>query len=730
MKRGADANGYGISSKRPAPTEPVYSSFIEQTYVDEGGGAYLPKHTDAHTPAILESHSSVNKSYPPLDEVSLLLQGQDKINALRKAVLEHAFPKDPFSVQKANQQRLPGPLPSAVGLRELGLIRKDPQCWWVTAKMDGMRFMMYITERGSYLIDREFRFRKLKEGDWYCRMFTGYDSVNRIGFETLLDGELIWEDSGNGMGSVSSLKFMVFDCLVYKGRNVVNEKLSARLHEIQSMAQICSANIIAREKTRLPMFAKRMSPAGEVQSLMEKLYMMPSRDGYTYRDDDSEDYVHREATCSFRTLADGLVFMLEDADYHFKPKNSLIKWKLSHTIDLMTLVESAKHSGEIPGMLTVSTYYFAGASQEKLSFAEVPVEHSLWVSLVAKARETNPTCEAVCVECAYVASTRSWIVERGRPEKTYPNGANTIRSTLKTIEEDISHEVLLRWLDYSQPPPAAVRNDVVEEKKQRPVPVALKPITRSEPAPIRAEPVLIQQHNTKPTRGTEQHKNSLDNVIEKIKDLIEEWKKAETWELEGRVKGRISKAMYEDVLVRLSSDKQLLNKTVTATRDLFYGDLRVTTGDKNEVIRKGRGQYVDIQIVDTQWALRIGLKNELFASKPSDLGMRAPELVRIKERTSFTYKSQGKACWAFDITRVRQGSESELKRQEDLARQNNRELEWVYELEVEAMRVDRLLLDSRTNIARSLVLKLLFYYLEIDHFKSPVELALRYSNIK
>jgi len=183
--------------------------------------------------------------------------------------------------------------------------------------------------------------------------------------------------------------------------------------------------------------------------------------------------------------------------------------------------------------------------------------------------------------------------------------------------------------------------------------------------------------------------------------------------------------MYEEVLVKLALDKQLSSKTVSSTRDLFYaGDLRVTTGDKNEVIRKGRGQNVDIQVGDTQWTLRVGLKNEVPAPRPSDLGLRSPELVRIKERTSFTYTSQGKACWAFDVTKVRQGSEFELKRQEDLASQNNRELEWEYEFEVEAMRVDRLLKDSRTNVARSLVLKLLYYYLGIPH-TAPVELHVR-----
>jgi len=637
-------------------------------------------------------HSSVNKSHPPLDQVSLLVQTKSVIDKHRATVLKHANPERP------NPERLPGPLPAPVGRKDLVDIHRNPENWWVTAKMDGMRFMMFITRRDCYLIDREFRFRKLRDGSWYCKEFAPEDS------ETLVDGELIWEDGGNQVGTVESLKFMVFDCLVWKGKNVVTEKVSLRLHYIQEMAAVCSANPKEREATRLPMFAKRMFPAGELPMLMSKLQIMPSQDGYLYQDDDSDDYTKRAATCTYSTLADGLVFMLEDADFHFKAKNSLLKWKLSHTVDVMTSVESAKASDKA-GTLIVTTYYFGRDGQEVVAFADVPVEQPLWVNLVRKAREVIPGCSTVCVECAYLPQSQSWVVERGRPEKTSPNSQHTIQSTMKTIKENITHDALVEALDFSRP---AVKANGTDEKKQQPPPQTQRVVIDK---PIRIEP------------NSNARKHSLDAIVEKIKELVEEWKKEDTWELEGRIKGHISRSMFEEVLAKLSSDPSFSAKTHCVTRDLFFSGLRVTSGDKNEIIQKGRGQNVDIQVGDTPWALRIGLKNEVSVPRPADLELKAPDLVRIKERTSFTYASQGKACWAFDLTRVRQGSEYELKRQEDLAKQNNRELEWVYELEVEAMRVERLFKDSRTNVARSLLLKLLYYYLGIPN-NSPLEFRL------
>lgn len=279
--------------------------------------------------------SGITKSYPPLDSISFLVKKDAVTHKLRKQVINMAFNKD--DALWADADRLPGPLPHPVYRKHIIKIQQEPDKYWVTVKMDGMRFMLWVTKRGCYLIDREFHFRKLSTGQFYIDKF-----CHKQG-DTLLDGELIWEDHVQG----GNMKYMVFDCVVWMGDSQIDHPLSVRLEKIQEMDRLCLAHPDLRDATMLPAFAKRMVGAKFTTDLFKRLEIMPSGDGYCYRDDNSDSAVQTGSPVTqFTTMADGLVFMREDDEcgYHFKPQGSLLKWKLIHTVDMMAHIKDARPS--------------------------------------------------------------------------------------------------------------------------------------------------------------------------------------------------------------------------------------------------------------------------------------------------------------------------------------------------------------------------------------------------
>jgi hypothetical protein len=329
--------------------------------------------------------------------------------------------------------------------------------------MDGLRMMMYIAAAGAYLIDREFRFRKLKQGSFYHKMFASAKQ------ETLLDGELIWDEQQN-------MKYMVFDCALWYGSSVVDSPLSQRLSCVRLMAQACHQDPVARDGTGLPMFAKRMVLASYTESLFQKMTQV--HDGYFYQDGDcgGNEISFGEETAPvlgtrYTTTADGLVFMKEDAacGFHFRPSNSLLKWKLVHTVDIMARINSARQSDANPATLLVETYHFGPRFEGVLKFKTVEVEGDMWQEILAaraehlaqgpahlkapqQARQEGEEAEmaTVCLECEWMPGAGSgegkWKVERGRPEKSKPNAERTILETIKVIDEALDQGEVLRIL--------------------------------------------------------------------------------------------------------------------------------------------------------------------------------------------------------------------------------------------------------------------------------------------
>lgn len=673
--------------------------------------------------------SAINKFGPPLDTISRRIDAEEVCQRLRKEVIKLAFGNDHMGRDNAPYNRLPGPLPAPVFRKNLDSIQRDPENYWATVKLDGMRFMMYITIRGTYLIDREFRFRKLTYGSFYCKTLCSKLK------DTLVDGELIWDKQGK-------MKYMMFDCLVYMGNSCVDHPLSQRLACVQELASVCFDKDEQRNKTNLPIYAKRMVKATNTLRLFSKMEKLA--DGYVYRDHDcagtevgfGDEEKNEKEGADYMTTADGLVFMREDAScgYHFKPRNSLLKWKLIHTVDVLAKMSTARVSPASAdgSVLVVDTFHYGDRFTGVVDFEAVEVKKEDWdriveerLAIIENDRGPNATTGApkkkqkvadednhedtVCLECAFESHDQStglqdgkWVVERGRPEKTKPNAKRTIQQTLQVIEEGLNEAALRQVLGTKAPSGSSVappprQSSSSSSQPPRAAPVSAGGGAKASQAPKAPPDILLRMSE------------SVFQMSFVLKDLIEDWKKDPDMELEGRIlqrKETVTKEMFDRIVAKLAKDPNYAKHEVN-TRDFFFDNgIRVTTGDVKEAIRKQSGNRCDMSLGGSSWALRISLKRESIIPIPEHFEDMTPTLVRVKRRIRFLYKKK----WAFDVTMVRQAkSESELNRQE--AQQNER---WTYELELEAMRVDANLKHSRTMLAQEMIMKLVFCYLEMD----------------
>ncbi|KKF95687.1 mRNA-capping enzyme subunit alpha [Ceratocystis platani] len=125
-----------------------------------------------------------------------------------------------------SQTSFPGAQPVSFTREHLRVLMMED--YYVCEKSDGIRYLLYLTTdpRGSeahYLIDRKNDF-------WYNNNhnlhFPLCDDRQAFHDRTLIDGELVMDDDGDG---VMVPRFLVFDCLTLGGMNLMDRTLDKRL---------------------------------------------------------------------------------------------------------------------------------------------------------------------------------------------------------------------------------------------------------------------------------------------------------------------------------------------------------------------------------------------------------------------------------------------------------------------------------------------------------------------
>ncbi|KAL9280920.1 putative mRNA (guanine-N(7)-)-methyltransferase [Arabidopsis thaliana] len=302
--------------------------------------------------------------------------------------------------------QFPGSHPLSLGREALQLLRQ--RYYYATWKADGTRYMMLLTRDGCYLVNREYRFRRVQ-----MRFPCEYEpSDYKVHHYTLLDGEMVVDTIKEGETQRHVRRYLVYDLVAINGQSVAERPFSERW------------NILERELIK---------PRNDEKKVRD----------HWYRYDKEPFGVRIKAFCLLSAVekkvfnelipllsheSDGLIFQGWDNPYVFGPNKDLLKWKFVETLDF--LFDMDKYGRQ---MLFLQE---RGRMKLMEGFA-VEFRGDGWDNDLAS------YCGKI-VECSWDKEKKVWVSLRIRVDKSKPNGIGTGRSVIKCIEDDLTKEVLLK----------------------------------------------------------------------------------------------------------------------------------------------------------------------------------------------------------------------------------------------------------------------------------------------
>lgn len=295
--------------------------------------------------------------------------------------------------------QFPGSHPVSLGREALQLLRQ--RYYYATWKADGTRYMMLLTRDGCYLVNREFRFRRVQ-----MRFPCKYDpSDYKVHHYTLLDGEMVIDTFEEGGRRCQARRYLVYDLVAINGQSVAERPFSERW------------NILEREVIR---------PRNDEKKVMNHWYRYEMEPfGVRIKPFCLLSAVEKIPSLSHET--DGLIFQGWDDPYVFGTDHGLLKWKFVETLDF--LFDMDKYGRQ---MLFL---------QER---GKMKLMEGYSVEFRGDGWDNNPAsyCGKI-VECSWDKEKKVWVSLRIRVDKSKPNGIGTGHSVIKCIKDDITKDVLL-----------------------------------------------------------------------------------------------------------------------------------------------------------------------------------------------------------------------------------------------------------------------------------------------
>lgn len=359
--------------------------------------------------------SSASAKRSRTQEWEELRLGHDSLKAEILGLVHQRHPNHRWSSWQL--KKLPGPLPSTLSRRNLGLLKQ--QQYWVTEKSDGIRKMMLIPRVAQsfatgecLLIDRAWSAHVVREprfSELLCR-----------NGPTLMDGELIELENEQRQKC-----FLAYDIIVLDGEFVGNRTLEERLRLIEGrvIRRLKNSDHAEELERVLPIRLKFFVPVFEILRITSKI-----------RKTSSGSYEFYDMGRQIRNKNDGLIFTANNDSYIPSRPDSLLKWKWLDKISVDFKLKSPyfNHADEL--------IFYAGyaAPVGDIKVRSQPVDSNVreWIEREFIARGID----SVVVECTYDKQNSSWRIEHIRSDKTDANYITTVFSTLETIIDNIKIE--------------------------------------------------------------------------------------------------------------------------------------------------------------------------------------------------------------------------------------------------------------------------------------------------
>ncbi|KAK6865603.1 hypothetical protein PG995_002131 [Apiospora arundinis] len=329
----------------------------------------------------------------------------------------------------------PGAQPVSFARHHLKELRSKD--YYVCEKSDGIRYLLYLTihpttgDEAHFMIDRRNDYWYVTSGSTHIPTTKAENTFHQ---GTLLDGELVMDDIGNGRKEPT---YLVFDCLALDGQNLMSRELPKRLGYFKEWIY-----------NPYKALYKKYPEEKQYQSFFLGMKEMQVAYGI--------EMMFREVIKNLKHGNDGLIFTCLGSEYKPGTDPHILKWKAAdeNTVDFRWKLEwptiqpdeediaegwsePYKHYHEIP-QIQMFAYHGGNGPDSYRPFAEMYMTEEEWEELKALNEPLNDRI----IE-AYMDEQKRWRFYRFRDDKPNGNHISVIKSVLDSIEDGVTKEELL-----------------------------------------------------------------------------------------------------------------------------------------------------------------------------------------------------------------------------------------------------------------------------------------------
>lgn len=333
-------------------------------------------------------------------------------------------------------KNFPGAQPVSFSARHLDELRTRD--YYVTEKSDGIRCLLYCAQGDDnrpeihYLIDRK--------NDYYYvenLHFPVPDDPEFSNFHTgtIVDGELVMDKMKDGS---ERMKYLVFDCLVLDGNNLLNRPLDKRLAYFHEKMFMPYQMFIKNEK--YAKFAEEHFPFLVEFKVSQKSYGV--------------EMLFRQTIPQLKHGNDGLIFTCRETPYKFGTDEHILKWKppQENSVDFRLHLE-------FPPQDPDSEDEEDGITDQYLDYTAMPIfdlfvlvndrRHEHYGTMYMeedeweRMKDLNIPLDEKIVEC-YQDDQHRWRFLRFREDKKDANHISTVSSIIESIQDGVSEADLVR----------------------------------------------------------------------------------------------------------------------------------------------------------------------------------------------------------------------------------------------------------------------------------------------
>eukprot|EP00008_Paramoeba_atlantica_P012441 CAMPEP_0201479966 /NCGR_PEP_ID=MMETSP0151_2-20130828/4571_1 /ASSEMBLY_ACC=CAM_ASM_000257 /TAXON_ID=200890 /ORGANISM="Paramoeba atlantica, Strain 621/1 / CCAP 1560/9" /LENGTH=666 /DNA_ID=CAMNT_0047861695 /DNA_START=170 /DNA_END=2170 /DNA_ORIENTATION=- len=297
------------------------------------------------------------------------------------------------------QYGFPGTMPVSFSRRHFQPVQTRE--YVVSEKADGIRYFLFVSQKGVYLIDRKFDFFEIQ----------GFNSLRELFPEgkTIVDGEIVTDLV------TDNPKYVVFDLIELNGENHAQQDTFKRHEKIGEFIGILRRNVTGQWPFEI--LGKFFFPKEKIHELLRVIG--PDRN---YRKDERRQYA-----------CDGLLFTPRLGPYKTKGHDGLLKWKFLDRQSIDFQVDFGY------GGKSLQLFCEGGSDQAKTMCRRIFLDGDRYSELANILRRRNTHNIA---EFTYCSTEGEWKFQMMRTDKDKANHTSVAFDTLEAIAQNITHQEL------------------------------------------------------------------------------------------------------------------------------------------------------------------------------------------------------------------------------------------------------------------------------------------------